>query len=137
MRMPRRWPASSLAAGGSGGGVVLSVESPIEVVAHASDRGAGNAVASAVGGFRASGADGATLNLGPLTDEASAENWGNGSAKALASVAAVDASIPPGPIGIAGNVVLLAHAHNFSGAPQGSGAIGASANAELDFGGGG
>ena len=125
-----------MAAGGSGGGVSLTVQGPVAIGAAASDRGAGNAVASALGHFRASG-EGAALDLGSLSDVASALNRGGGSARARADVAAVDASIPPGAIDIAGNVVLLAHAHNFSGAPQGSGAIGASANAELDFGGGG
>ena len=122
----------AMAAGGSGGGVSLTVQGPVAIGAAASDRGAGNGVASALGHFRASG-EGAALDLGSLSDVASALNWGGGSARARADVAAVDASIPPGAIDIAGNVVLLADAHNFSGAPEGSGAIGASANAALDF----
>ncbi|HEX4573138.1 MAG TPA: hypothetical protein VH184_22080, partial [Dongiaceae bacterium] len=84
------------------------------------------------GRFRASG-EGAALDLGSLSDMASALNRGGGSARARANVAAVDASIPAGSIHIAGNVILMADARNISGAPAETGGIGASANAGLFF----
>ncbi|HKF64739.1 MAG TPA: hypothetical protein VKB42_25445 [Dongiaceae bacterium] len=122
----------ALDAGGSGGGVSVTVHGPIAIEALDSDRGAGNAVASALGRFRASG-EGAALDLGSLSDVASALNRGGGSARARANVAAVDASIPAGSIHIAGNVILLADARNISGAPADTGGIGASADAGLFF----
>ena len=120
-------------AGGSGGGVSLTVQGPIALAAGASDRGAGNAVASALGGFRASGSA-AALSLGSLSDVASALNRGSGAAKARADVSVIDASLPAGPIHVAGNMTLLADAVNLGGGPVGSGGIGASADANLSFG---
>jgi hypothetical protein len=105
----------------------------VALTAAASDRGAGNAVAAAIGGFRASGS-GAALSLGSLDDVASALNRGGGAAKARANVSAIDASLPAGPIHVAGNVTLLADAVNLGGGPVGSGGIGASADANLSFG---
>ncbi len=122
----------AMAAGGSGGGVSVTVQAPIAIEAAASDRGAGNGVASALGHFRASG-EGAALDLGSLSDVASVLNRGGGSARARADVAAIDQSMPAGAIDIAGNVILLADARNISGAPAGTGGIGASADATLSF----
>jgi filamentous hemagglutinin family protein len=122
----------AMAAGGSGGGVSITVQGPIAIEAAASDRGAGNGVASALGHFRASG-EGAALDLGSLSDAASTLNRGGGAARARADVAAIDQSMPAGAIDIAGNIILLADARNISGAPAGTGGIGAWADATLSF----
>ena len=102
---------------------------PIDVEAHASDHGAGNAVASAPTKLEASdGIEGAGVGVASLTDVASANNWGGGAAMALANATVIAAAeVPAGP-DISGNVRVAANAHDYSG-------VSALANAEFLLGG--
>ena len=105
----------------------LAVAGNIGVFARASDRGAGDAVATALTGISASAGEGpGHVALGSLTDRANALNSGSGGATARA-VANLDAD--SGDVAILGSANAIAQAHNLGGAP-GTGLV-ASADAEL------
>ena len=105
----------------------LEVGGPVDVEARAHDHGAGNAVASALTLLIGTGSL-ARVGAGSLTDVASADNWGGGSARALANaVANVSPVVPAGGIHIGGDIHVTANADDVSG-------IAASANAGLAFG---
>ena len=86
----------------------------IDVQARASDHGTGDAVASALTDQGASGGSfgHADVTIGSLTEIASANNWGGGSAKALANAA----SRAPRSLDVGGDILVTANAHDFSGA---------------------
>src|SRR5262249_607852 len=127
-------------SGGEGGGATavanlglhassgsVTVGGIVDLEAVAQDRGAGQAVSSALTNISAiAGATGRRVSLGGLVAAASASNAGGGGAVANA-FANID---PPGVVDIAGNAEVLAFAFN-SGAETGN--PGAAANAFLDF----
>ena len=108
--------AKALAVAGVRAGGADFVEADfgkIDDQARASDHGTGDAVASALTNLGASGGSfgGGNVTIGSLTEIASANNWGGGSAKALANAA----SRAPRALDVGGDIVVTANAHDFSG----------------------
>jgi len=113
------------------GGNNVTVSGDVNVEALASDRGSGNAVASALVNIHGSGSP-ANVNLSSVVDRASANVGGGGPAKSLA-----DVTIQSRLVQVAGAIDVSANAHNFGAGPMtalnGQGAAGgALATASLD-----
>jgi hypothetical protein len=112
------------------GGNFVAVSGAVNVEALASDRGNGNAVASALVNIHTETQQfplRASLTLGSITDRASANVGGGGPAKSLADVTIQTR----GPAQVAGAIDVSADAHNLRGEPKGSSVVAASADAEL------
>ena len=92
-----------------------TVGDPVDVEAHASDHGAGNALASARTKVQAGAGTIAAVFGGSLTDVASANNWGNGAAIAFAKTTASALAEIGGSVHIDGDILVVANARDWTG----------------------